>query len=161
MNSIVFLVLALLTIGAAMMVVLSRNPISSILFLVLVFFSLAAFYVALGAQFIAAVQIIVYAGAIMVLFLFVVMLLNLKKIEEKASVPLRTLGIVTAGILVALLLAVISKTNPALNPATGLTATKTIGQLLFTQYLVPFEIAGILLLTAIVGAVVLVKKPNI
>jgi len=158
MNSIVFFVLAIITIGAGLMVVLSRNPVNSILFLVLAFFSLAAFYVALGAQFIAAVQIIVYAGAIMVLFLFVVMLLNLKKIDEKGSNMMKSLGIVTAGILVVFFLAIVSQVKTIGGAAEELTTTSWLGEVLFTQYLVPFEAAGILLLATIIGVVVLVKK---
>lgn len=158
MNSFIFLVLAVVTIGAALMVVFSRNPVSSILYLVLTFFSLAAFYVVLGAQFIAAVQIIVYAGAIMVLFLFVVMLLNLNKIDEKGNNALKTLGIVAGGILLVFLITAFSKFTGILTPATEMTTTQNLGEVLFTKYLVPFEIASVLLLVAIVGAVVLVKK---
>ena len=158
MNSLLFLVLAVVTIGAALMVVFSRNPVSSILYLVLAFFSLAAFYVVLGAQFIAAVQIIVYAGAIMVLFLFVVMLLNLNQIDEGGGGYLKTLGIVTGGVLVVILITAFSKFSGTLTPATEMTLTQTLGEVLFTKYLIPFEIASVLLLVAIVGAVVLVKK---
>ena len=158
MNSLIFLILAVLTIGAAVMVVFSRSPVSSILYLVLAFFSIAAFYVLLGAQFIAAVQIIVYAGAIMVLFLFVVMLLNLNQIDEKGRTSLKTLGVVSGGVLLVLLITAFSGLIPKGTPAMELTTTQSLGELLFTKYLIPFEIASVLLLVAIVGTVVLVKK---
>jgi NADH-quinone oxidoreductase subunit J len=161
MNSILFFILSILTVGSALMVIFSRSPISSILYLVLAFFSLAAFYVLLGAQFLAAVQIIVYAGAIMVLFLFVVMLLNLKQIEEKGKTILKAIGVVTAGILLILFILVTKNLTIQTSPSGGLVPTKSLGELLFTRYLIPFEIASVLLLVALVGAVVLVKKRNI
>ncbi len=158
MSSIIFYVLALLTVGAALMVIISRSPISSVLYLVLTFFCIAAFYVFLGAPFIAAVQVIVYAGAIMVLFLFVVMLLNLTKIEERGKTILRFIGVVAGGLILILLASAFS--GGAAAPVTGseMTSTQALGSLLFTKYLVPFEIASVLLLAAIVGSVILVKK---
>jgi NADH-quinone oxidoreductase subunit J len=94
----------------------------------------------------------------MVLFLFVVMLLNLKKIDEKSNKMLKTLGIVAAGILVVFFLAIVSQVKTIGGAAEQLTTTSWLGEVLFTQYLVPFEAAGILLLAAIIGALVLVKK---
>ncbi|MBC8205278.1 NADH-quinone oxidoreductase subunit J [bacterium] len=158
MNPIIFLILSVITVGAAVMVIFSRNPVSSILYLILAFFCLAAFYVILGAQFIAAVQVIVYAGAIMVLFLFVVMLLNLTKISEGGSAFGKTLGVIAAFILLVAILTVFDKVSLGPAPSTELTTTQSLGEVLFTTYLVPFEIASVLLLAAIVGAVVLVKR---
>ena len=158
MNSLIFLTLAFITVGAAVMVIFSRNPVSSILYLVLAFFCLAAFYVILGAQFIAAVQVIVYAGAIMVLFLFVVMLLNLNEIAEGGKLLGKTLGILAAGVFLVAILTVFGKISLGPAPTDELTTTQSLGEVLFTTYLIPFEIASVLLLAAIVGAVVLVKK---
>jgi NADH-quinone oxidoreductase subunit J len=158
MNPILFAILGILTLGAGLMVIMVRSPINSILFLVMALFSIAGFYVALGAQFIAAIQIIVYAGAIMVLFLFVVMLLNLKQIEEKGRLSLKMLGVISGVILAGLLISVFAGLS-ALGPATTeMTTTRRLGTVLFTQYLVPFEIASVLLLVAMVGVVVLVKR---
>ena len=158
MSSLIFLILAVITIGAALMVIFSRNPVSSILYLVLTFFCVAAFYVLLGAPFIAAVQVIVYAGAIMVLFLFVVMLLNLTKIEERGKTVLRFLGVVAGGLILILFVSAFGGGAVAPVTSAGMTSTQELGELLFTKYMVPFEIASVLLLTAIVGAVILVKK---
>ena len=157
MNSLVFLVLAALTVGAALMVIFSRSPVSSILYLVMAFFCIAAFYVLLGAPFIAAVQVIVYAGAIMVLFLFVVMLLNLSEAEQRGRTIVRAVGVAVGGIIL-LILATAFTEGMVAPPTMEMTSTQELGELLFTQYLVPFEIASVLLLAAIVGAVVLVKK---
>jgi NADH-quinone oxidoreductase subunit J len=158
MNSIFFIVLVFITIGAAVMVILSRNPVYSVLYLVLAFFSIAGFYLLLGAQFLALVQIIIYAGAIMVLFLFVVMLLNLREIQERGKALLRTLGIVTGGLILLLLILIINNLTAPTNPVSGMTTTKDLAEALFTTYLLPFEIASVLLLVAIIGAVALIKK---
>lgn len=161
MNPILFIILAIVTVGAALLVILSKNPVSSVLYLVLTFFCIAAFYVILGAQFLAAVQIIVYAGAIMVLFLFVVMLLNLRKIEEKGSSFTKTLGVMAGAFIIILFITAFSGIEVAAPGAGELTPTEALGERLFTQYLIPFEIASVLLLVAIVGAVTLVKKKRV
>ena len=158
MNPVIFLILSLITVCGALMVVLSRSPVNSILFLLLTFFGIASLYVMLGAQFLAAVQLIVYAGAILVLFLFAVMLLNIGKIEERGTAFLKALGIVCGGIILILLATVIGSMRLTLNPGPELVPTSSLGDLLFTKYLIPFEFASVLLLVAIVGAVVLVKK---
>jgi len=160
MNPVIFIILSIITVGGALMVVLSRSPVNSILFLLLTFFGIASFYVMLGAQFLAAVQLIVYAGAILVLFLFAVMLLNIGKIEEKSSAFLKALGIVCGGIILILLTTVLGSLNFTASPGPELVSTAALCELLFTKYLIPFEFASILLLVAIVGAVVLVKKRN-
>jgi NADH-quinone oxidoreductase subunit J len=161
MSFIIFLILALIAIGSALMVILSRNPVHSILYLVLAFFSIAGFYLLLGAQFLAVVQIIVYAGAIMVLFLFVVMLLDLREIQERGKLFLRTLGMTAGGLILILLVLVINNLTITATPSTGLTTTKHLANALFTVYLIPFEIASVLLLVAIIGAVVLIKKRSV
>ena len=162
-------VFAALTIGGAIGMITARNPVASLLFLVMTFFGLAAIYVLLGAHFIAAVQIIVYAGAIMVLFLFTIMLLNLG--HDYASDVRRGLWI-TAGFLVAGVLGfVVSRTltvpQVVASSAAGasidaavreLGAVGAIGQPLFRNFIVPFELTSLLLLVAAVGAVLLAKK---
>jgi len=163
MTPIFFLIFAALLLGSSLMVILHRSPVSSALFLVLSFCSLAALYLLLQAEFLAMVQVIVYAGAIMVLFLFVIMYLNLKRDAEDGApyVLRRGLGW-TLGLLLlvegALLLtrpwgAGPGETEAA--PAVGNTAA--IGQLLYSRYLFPFEITSVLLIVAILGAVLIGK----
>lgn len=157
-----FYFLSFLAIMFAVMVVLSKNPVHSVLYLVLTFFTIAGHYVLLNAQFLAAVHIIVYAGAIMVLFLFVIMLLNLnKETEPHKSVWLKTSATVASGLLLVVLVGslrgaeTIAPTN-TFNANIGL--IEKLGKTLFGEFLLPFEVASILLLVAMVGAVMLGKK---
>ncbi len=166
-----FIIFALIAIVAAVGVIVSRKPVYSALFLLLNFATLAAFYIMLEAQFIAAVQIIVYAGAIVVLFLFVVMLIGggeltdirdrNKSLRQRLTAPR-----ITALVLGLLLLAgiVFGLVTGQLNPAQGSAAAfdhgsaQAIASVLYTDYLLPFELAGILLLVGLVGAVVLAQR---
>jgi NADH-quinone oxidoreductase subunit J len=163
-TSIFFLLFAAVAVFGALMVVLQRNPVSSALFLVLSFCSLAGLYVLLHAPFLAAVQVIVYAGAIMVLFLFVIMLLNLQKdVDEGLHRAARRLfgwllGLVLAAQLYLLLRAPWGLGPQGQEPPEAVNQvgnTQVVGVRLFTDYLLPFEITSIVLLVAIVGAVVL------
>lgn len=162
MSSIAFLILALLTISSALMVVFSRNPIYSVLYLVLCFFSITGHYILLQAHFLAAVNLIVYAGAIMVLFLFVIMLLNLNKESEPQKSNLLKAAAIFSGSLIMILIAASSQSYELQGPAAELTedfgTVKAIGQVLFTEFLLPFEVASVLLISAMVGAVILAKK---
>lgn len=169
MNALLFIVFAGLAIGCAVSLVVQRNPLYGAISLIGVFVSLACIYVTLAAPFIAAVQVIVYAGAIMVLVVFVIMLLNVEE-EERFTARLRYLvptAILLAGILIAEASFVLytvedSRYQPphpsaSANPSdVGLTAS--IGTGLFTQYLLPFEITSVLLLMAIVGAMTLARR---
>lgn len=160
-NSWMFAGLSFLTILGSLYVVLSKNPVHSVIALILTFFSISAHYVVLNAQFLAVVNLIVYAGAIMVLFLFVLMLLNLNK-ESEPTKPM--LGAVAAGIAGGLLLLVLVASLQSgaehvfRNPVEDVGLVKTLGKMLFTKYLVPFELSGILFLAAMVGAVLLGKR---
>ncbi len=152
-----------LTIGSALMVIISKNPVKSVLFLVLTFFFISGNYILMNAQFIAAVNIIVYAGAIMVLFLFVLMLLNLSKENEpKNSVFVKFAALVAGGILFTVLIAalkdglVIAAATVDQSDTIGL--VENLGQLLFTKYVLPFEISSVLFIAAMVGAVLLGKR---
>jgi NADH-quinone oxidoreductase subunit J len=152
-----------LTIGSALMVIISKNPVKSVLFLVLTFFFISGNYILMNAQFIAAVNIIVYAGAIMVLFLFVLMLLNLSKENEpKNSVFVKFAALVSGGILFTVLIAalkdgvVIAAATVDQSDSIGL--VENLGQLLFTKYVLPFEISSVLFIAAMVGAVLLGKR---
>ncbi len=146
----------------ALMVVFSKNPVHSVLYLVLTFFTIAGHYVLLNAQFLAAVHIIVYAGAIMVLFLFVIMLLNLnKETEPHKSVWLKASAAVASGLLLVVLVGALksAETIVATNtfdPNIGL--IENLGKVLFSEFLLPFEVSSVLLLVAMVGAVMLGKR---
>lgn len=160
---LIFYILGGLTIGTALMVVLSKHPVRSVLYLVLTFFLISANYVMMNAQFIAIVNIIVYAGAIMVLFLFVLMLLNLNKENEPKHSPLMTIGAAVAG--GGLFLVVVAAMREAILAAPMIDSNseqvglvENLGKVLFTKYVLPFEVSSILFLAAMVGAVLLAKR---
>jgi NADH-quinone oxidoreductase subunit J len=164
MLALLFILFAGLAIGCALAVVAQRNPLYSAISLVGVFISLACLYVMLAAPFIAAVQVIVYAGAIMVLVVFVIMLLNVEQ-EERGRTRLKFL-VPTAIALAAILIAEVAfilvtvqefRVNPTAT-ASDIGLTHSIGSQLFTRYLLPFEITSILLLMAIVGAMTLAHR---
>lgn len=162
MTEFVFYTLAIFAVVSAILCITQKSPVASALWLVSTMFALAGIYVLLNAQFIAAMQVLVYAGAVMVLFLFVIMLLNLNTATE----PMKSLGMrvaaVTGGGLLFVTLAAairhgvtISATND-FDPGVGL--VKTVGHVLFTEFLLPFEVSSVLFLSAIVGVVMLAKK---
>jgi len=161
---VLFLLVALGAVVGAIGMLSSPNPVHSALFLVWTLFCVAAVYLLLGAEFLAIVQIIVYAGAIMVLFLFIIMLLNLRR-DEFGDDPLP--GQWTWGLMFSALLAValVSVAGAAVtlkfagDPLT-LTPIPEIARVLFTKYLLAFEIASLILLIAMVGVVVLAKRPK-
>jgi NADH-quinone oxidoreductase subunit J len=147
----------------AMMVVVSKNPVYSVLWLILTFFAISGHYILLNAQFLAIVNIIVYAGAIMVLFLFVIMLMNLNKSTEPQKNRWITFaGAVAGGCLLLVLVAALKDSEVKGNVATmnqgDIGLIKNLGKQLFTTYVVPFEISSILFLSAMVGAVVIGRK---
>ena len=162
MSQLVFFVLSALTIISALIVVLSKNPMYSVLSLIACFFTIAGHYILLNSQFLAITHIIVYAGAIMVLFLFVVMLLNLNAASEPHKSPkLKIAAAISGGMLFLTLIASLRTTQLGefTGPAdTGLGTVQHVGQKLFTDYLLPFEISSILFLSAMIGAVVLAKR---
>ncbi|MCC9166727.1 NADH-quinone oxidoreductase subunit J family protein [Pontibacter harenae] len=163
MTENLFYFLASLTLLCALMVVISKNPVHSVIFLIVTFFTISGHYILLNAQFLAAVNIIVYAGAIMVLFLFVIMFLNLGKNERdvKTSTLTKIAGTIAGGLLFVVMIAALK--DAAIAPAVGpfnsqIGMVESLGKVLFTQYLLPFELASILFLVAMVGAVMLGKK---
>lgn len=152
-----------LTIGSALMVIISKHPVRSVLYLVLTFFMISANYILMNAQFIAVVNIIVYAGAIMVLFLFVLMLLNLSKENEPRSpILIKLAAVVAGGILFTVLIAALRDgitmtiASPLDGGSQGL--VKNLGKLLFEEYVLPFEVSSVLFIAAMVGAVLLAKR---
>jgi NADH-quinone oxidoreductase subunit J len=155
--------LTFLTLVSAIMVVVVRNPVHSVLYLILTFFTLSAHYVLLNAQFLAAVNIIVYAGAIMVLFLFVIMFLNLREYSAESKTNLVKLGAaVLGGVLLVLLVAAMRNTQlPPVNPQeynSQIGMVESLGKVLFRDYLLPFELVTVLFFVAMVGAVMLGKR---
>jgi len=163
---ILFLILALVAITTALGMLFSKNAVYSALFLVLNFVTVAVFYLLLGAPFIAMSQITVYAGAIMVLFLFVIMLLGAERLAPAQVLPWqRPLAITLAVILVSeaayLLVTGARPAGDILTPGESINAMQNIrdlGSVLFSKYLLPFEVTSILLLVAMVGAIILTKK---
>jgi NADH-quinone oxidoreductase subunit J len=162
MEIVIFAGMALVAAASGVLVIAQRHAVYSALFLIITMGSLAGIYVTLEAHFVWAVQVLVYAGAIMVLFVFVIMLLNLPR-EEVRWAPFDSRRILVAAILGAGLLAelVLMLVHGAGQGATDLSpgfgTTEVVGRLLFTQYLFPFEVTSIILLVAIVGAMVLAK----
>lgn len=165
LESILFYILSAVAIASALLVVTRRSPVISALYLILNFFCLAGLYLTPHAQFIAVIQIIVYAGAIMVLFVFVIMLLNLGD-ERKLSEGLSYKKVIAVGLAAGLLTELIYVIEaswivlPAstVSQVTEIGTVEYIGGQLFTSYLFPFEVTSILLLVAIVGSIVLAKR---
>ncbi|MEO0001057.1 MAG: hypothetical protein RL766_1103 [Bacteroidota bacterium] len=161
-TEILFWILTALALFSALMVVSSDNPVHSVLWLILVFMAITGHYILMNAQFLAIVNMIVYAGAIMVLFLFVIMFMNLNKDSEpQKSVWLRLAAVVSGGSLLLILVAALKDNAGYINSMKGegsIGLIKNLGHTLFTEYVVPFEISSILFLSAMVGAVVLGKK---
>jgi NADH-quinone oxidoreductase subunit J len=162
MHQYIFLTLAAITVITSLLMVFSKNPVHSVLYLILTFFAIAGQYVLLNAQFLAVVHIIVYAGAIMVLFLFVLMLLNLNQDSEpQKSASWKIAAGIASGLLLVTLVGALKGSvdinMPAQNnPEVGL--VQNLGRVLFTDFVAPFEIAGILFLAAMVGAVMVGKR---
>ncbi len=161
--SILFWVLSALTVGSALGVILSRNPVNSVMFLILTFFAISGHYVLMNAQFLAIVNIIVYAGAIMVLFLFVIMLMNLNAdVEPQKGQLVQLAGVISGGVLFLVILAAIkgahSEAMESKSSDIGLIAN--LGKVLFQKYVLPFEISSVLFLSAMIGAVVIGKKES-
>lgn len=162
-TQILFWFLSVVAIFSALMVITSKNPVYSVLWLIVTFFSISGHYILLNAQFLAIVNIIVYAGAIMVLFLFVIMLMNLnKETEPRKNRWLKIAGAISGGCLLLVLVAALKDTDlkqqQALVQSGNIGLIKNLGKELFTTYVVPFEISSILFLSAMVGAVVIGKK---
>ncbi|SOE22647.1 NADH dehydrogenase subunit J [Spirosomataceae bacterium TFI 002] len=158
-----FYIVSLLTLLGGIGTVVSKNPMHSVIYLILTFFSLSSIYILLNAQFVAAVNIIVYAGAIMVLFLFVVMFLNLRGESNELDRNVVMIGAsVIAGVIGFLLIVTIRNTEIAkLNPYTfnakaGL--IENLGKVMYSKYVLPFELVSVLFLVAMAGAVMLGKR---
>lgn len=165
MEQVVFYILAFTAIISALFMITRSNPVHSALWMLMTFFAVAGIFVQLGAEYVAAIQVLVYAGAILVLYLFVVMLLN-PKTHGFIKIPFRYIIGVVAALVVTFQILMTLKSSELIGKIGWLTPelieeygnVKLFGRELFTTYLVPFEIASILLLVAMIGAIVLAKK---
>lgn len=160
-TEILFWFLSALAIASALMVVLSKNPVHSVLWLIMVFFAISGHYILLNAQFLFIVNLIVYAGAIMVLFLFVIMLMNLNTdTEPQKNKWLKVAGVVAGGCLMLVFVAALksSGTQQVQMGEGNIGLIENLGKALFHEYVLPFEISSVLFLSAMVGAVVIGKK---
>jgi len=162
-TQILFWILTVFTVFSALMVVVSKNPVYSVLWLIFTFFCISGHYILLNAQFLFIVNIIVYAGAIMVLFLFVIMLMNLNKSSEpQKNRWLRVAGVLAGGCLLLVFVAALRnidiKKQVAETNTGDIGLIQNLGKALFNEFVVPFEISSILFLSAMIGAVVIGKK---
>ena len=163
MITIVFYILAAITLGTGLLTVLSKNPIHSAVYMIICFFSISGHFLLLNALFLSVINIVVYAGAIMVLLLFTLMLMNLSEQHEpKKKIISRVAATVSACLMALVILATLVKSTPIIETykAEGLDyqSVNVIGQVLLDEYLVPFEFAAVLLLVAMIGAVLISKK---
>ena len=166
MNKIIFIYFALVIVVSAILTITRRNPMHSIMFMLLLFFHIAGVFVLLHAEFLAAVQLIVYAGAILILYLFVVMLLNVDK-ESSAARANRfwpwmiAFGLLLAGEIMLLISRGAFPAETGQSMSLAGTGVKELGIVLYQKYLIPFEIASVILLVGLVGAVMLAKKKRV
>lgn len=163
---ILFCILSAITVSTAFLTVFTKNPIHSAIYLVICFFSVAGHYLLLNSQFLAIVHVIVYSGAIMILFLFTIMLMNLNKEDEVHKPRITRLGAIVSFCLICIVLILIfinSKPIVGEYDTTGedYQSIKVLGKVLLNEYMVPFEFASILLLVAMIGAVLLSKKEKL
>jgi NADH-quinone oxidoreductase subunit J len=162
-TQILFWFLTVLALGSAVAMVASKNPVHSVLFLIMTFFAISGHYILLNAQFLAIVNVIVYAGAIMVLFLFVIMLMNLNaETEPQKNKWLKAAAFVAGGSLLLVMVAALKQSDvnaqQALLAKGNIGLIHNLGKALFSDYVLPFEISSVLFLSAMIGAVVIGKK---
>lgn len=162
MTVVLFWILSIIAVTGALLLVTSRNPVYSVLSLIATFFAIAGHYILLNAQFLAAVHIMVYAGAIMVLFLYVIMMLNLNKdVEPQNPLWIKIAAVIAGGLLLITLVGALKGTEnlpKASNVHSEIGLIENLGKVLFNEFLLPFEISSILILAAMVGAVMIGKK---
>jgi NADH-quinone oxidoreductase subunit J len=160
-----FYLLSAIMVLSALFVVFSKNPINNVIYLIICFIAMAGHYILLNAQFLAVVHIIVYTGAIMVLFLFVIMLLNLNKaiIPQKSRIT-RVMAVITGGLFFLVLIAATRHTfeiTPRYAYASDIGLVSNLGKTLFHEFLLPFEISSVLFISAMVGAVMFGKRDQV
>ena len=162
LTQVLFWLLSAVAVFSAIMVITRKNPVFSVLYLIITFFAISGHYILMNAQFLAIVNVIVYAGAIMVLFLFVLMLMNLnKESEPQKNKYMLWSGAIAGGMLMFVLIAALQTDVPEKVDGIGngnIGLIKNLGMVLFKDYVVPFELSSVLFLSAMVGAVVIGKK---
>ena len=160
MEPVLFVIFGAIATGGAIMVVTRKHPMASALYLILTLFSVAALFVLRQAHFLAAIQVIVYAGAVVVLFIFVIMLINVPedKLPVERMTGIRFLGVLVAGLLILESALVARRFGMGGTPAVDSGSVRAVGKALFTDYLLAFEITSVLLLAAMIGAIALAKR---
>jgi NADH-quinone oxidoreductase subunit J len=160
MEPILFAIFGAISVGGAIMVVTRRHPMTSALYLILTLFAVAALFALRQAHFLAVIQVIVYAGAVVVLFIFVIMLINVPegRLPVERLTGLRFLGVTAAGLLILEAALVARRFVMAGTPAADAGSVEAVGRALFTDYLLAFELTSVLLLSAVIGAIAMAKR---
>ena len=160
METVLFILFGAIAVCGAILVVTRKNPMASALYLILTLFAVAALFVLRQAHFLAAVQVIVYAGAVVVLFVFVIMLINVPedRLPVERATTTRVLGVLAAGFFILEIAVLGRRFSMPRGPAAEVGTVETVGRALFTDYLLAFEITSVLLLAAVIGAIALAKR---
>jgi len=160
METVLFILFGAIAVCGAIMVVARKSPMASALYLILTLFAVAALFVLRQAHFLAAVQVIVYAGAVVVLFVFVIMLINVpeNRLPVERATTMRVLGVLAAGFFILESAVLARRFSMPIGPAVEVGTVEAVGRALFTDYLLAFEITSVLLLAAVIGAIALAKR---
>jgi len=160
MEAVLFILFGAIAVCGAIMVVTRKHPMASALYLILTLFAVAALFVLRQAHFLAAVQVIVYAGAVVVLFVFVIMLINVpeNRLPVERATTMRVLGVLAAGFFILESAVLARRFSMPIGPAVEVGTVEAVGRALFTDYLLAFEITSVLLLAAVIGAIALAKR---
>ena len=160
METVLFILFGAIAVCGAIMVVTRKHPMASALYLILTLFAVAALFVLRQAHFLAAVQVIVYAGAVVVLFVFVIMLINVPedRLPVERATTMRVLGVLAAGFFILESAVLARRYSMPIGPAAEVGTVEAVGRALFTDYLLAFEITSVLLLAAVIGAIALAKR---
>ena len=160
MEAVLFILFGAIAVCGAIMVVTRKHPMASALYLILTLFAVAALFVLRQAHFLAAVQVIVYAGAVVVLFVFVIMLINVPegRLPVERATTMRVLGVLAAGLFILESAVLARRYSMPIGPVAEVGTVESVGRALFTDYLLAFEITSVLLLAAVIGAIALAKR---
>jgi NADH-quinone oxidoreductase subunit J len=160
METVLFILFGAIAVCGAIMVVTRKHPMASALYLILTLFAVAALFVLRQAHFLAAIQVIIYAGAVVVLFVFVIMLINVPedRLPVERATTVRVLGVLAAGFFILESAVLARRYSMPAGPAAEVGTVETVGRALFTDYLLAFEITSVLLLAAVIGAIALAKR---
>jgi NADH-quinone oxidoreductase subunit J len=160
METVLFILFGAIAVCGAVMVVTRKHPMASALYLILTLFAVAALFVLRQAHFLAAIQVIIYAGAVVVLFVFVIMLINVPedRLPVERATTVRVLGVLAAGFFILESAVLARRYSMPAGPAAEVGTVETVGRALFTDYLLAFEITSVLLLAAVIGAIALAKR---